>query len=178
MSVEITLNGDTLSRNRYSDIAPFSCNTHLAITAYPPSQNEYDSLTLRARDLAGNDTVATYVYKPGSDLSITFVACHPNPFTARHRDNRVIEPIRIAYMLTDDADRVDATIYTITGTIVRRWTFRDTRMTGPGYHEIVWDGKTHYGNRLANGVYYLSLKARNSGKRAHKTLKIAKCEGY
>ncbi len=177
-SISITLNNQPLQKSTLSELDLSQCRESFSVTAYPPAQHEYDSLRIHAADLAGNDTVVTYIYKPGKNLSISFLACHPNPFTARRTENTIREPIRLVYMITDDADRIDASIYTITGQVVRKWRYNSAEMTAPGYHEIVWDGTTQFGHRIANGTYYFVLEARNEEKKAKKILKIAKCEGY
>ena len=78
-------------------------------------------------------------------------------------------------MLTDVANDVSITIYTIGGRVVWKW-----EKTGGtiGYQEVEWDGKTTGEIRIANGTYYAKLIAVNDSKKVIKSIRIAKLEGY
>lgn len=174
-SVRVHLNGTALPQERLSEIDQTSAPIDLRLTAYPAKKSSVDSLSITAADLAGNDTTAVFTYLPGEDLSIRFLACHPNPFTARQNTRgETIRPIRFAFLLTDLAESVTITLFTISGTKVRVWNLRDLI----GYQEIPWDGKSQSGYRIANGTYYLKLVAGNNRKTVEKITKIAKLEGY
>jgi hypothetical protein len=173
-SIGVTLNGDTLDTTQFSPVSRTDDLFALMMTAYPPKQNRIDSLRITGVDLAGNRTMKTVAYMPGEELSITFLSCHPNPFTARQNRGETISEIRIAFLLTDVAEEVSLEIFSIAGRGVRKWSFQDII----GYQEVPWDGKTASGFRIANGTYYLKLVARNEYRRVKKIIRIAKLEGY
>ncbi|MBD3344691.1 MAG: hypothetical protein GF401_06480 [Chitinivibrionales bacterium] len=174
-SVEISVNSRVMDQNLISPIPESGDLETVRITAYPQKQRTTDSISIYAQDFAGNDTCAVFAYLPGENLSIKFLACHPNPFTARQNaDGETAQTTRLAYLLTDVADKVNITIFTIGGKKVRTWSFEDII----GYQEVEWDGKSQHGYRIANGTYYVKLTARNDRKRVKKFLRIAKCEGY
>ncbi|MBD3321125.1 MAG: hypothetical protein GF350_08540, partial [Chitinivibrionales bacterium] len=174
-SVELLVNSIPLDKNSVSEIPLSGDLESIRLTAYPQKQRSTDSIAICAQDYAGNDTCAVFAYLPGEDLSIRFLACHPNPFTARQNpDGGTAQRIRFAYLLTDVADNVHLTIYTMSGKKIRSWSFSDI----VGYQEVEWDGKTQNGYRIANGTYYVRLRAKNDRKDVKKLMKIAKCEGY
>lgn len=161
--------------NAFSAAPSGAAPVSLRATLYPAKENAVDSLTITAQDLAGNDTGVTFAYMSGEKLSIRFLACHPNPFTARQNDaGRTIQTVRFAFLLTDVADKAVLTIYTITGKKIKSWTLPEII----GYQEVEWDGLTEGGNRIANGTYYLKLTAENENGSVKKIIKIAKLEGY
>jgi len=173
-SVSVLLNGKVLDSERISSVKQSDALENLSITAYPQIQHQIDSLQITATDLAGNSATRTVTYQPGEELSIRFLACHPNPFTARQMPNGSIKNVRFAFLLTDVADNVTLTIYTISGKPVQSWSFPSLI----GYQEIRWDGRDRDGARIANGTYYAKLVAKNRQKKVSKTIRIAKLEGY
>jgi hypothetical protein len=172
-SVSISLNRKKLPPDSHSEI-PFSGDLrNMLITAYPKPQRTIDSLEISLEDLAGNRASRTYAYMPGDDLSIKFLACHPNPFSV-HKTPNGIKLVRFAYLLTDLADKVVLSVYTVTGKKIKTWTFHDVI----GYQEQDWDGKDEDKYRIANGTYYVKLTASKGKKSVKKTIRIAKLEGY
>jgi hypothetical protein len=173
-SIQLFHNNKLLSQSNYSQISTSGDLEHISITAYLVKKSSLDSLTVKACDLAGNSVVRSFPYLPGQDLAIQFFSCHPNPFTAALRQDGTMTTIRFAYMLTDAANEIQLTIYTVTGRPVRSWKFTNLI----GYQEINWDGRDRDGYRIANGTYYAKLIVRNKSKKCKKIIKIAKLEGY
>lgn len=173
-SVKLYLNNKELDSSCISSIEKSDDLNNLSITAYPKPQHKVDSLQIKAMDLAGNISVKTVSYLPGEELSIKFLACHPNPFTARQMPNGSIRNTRFAFLLTDVADDISLTIYTVSGRAIRSWSLSSLI----GYQEIGWDGRDKDGARIANGTYYAKLVAKNKQKKVSKTVRIAKLEGY
>jgi hypothetical protein len=167
-------NNKLLSQDKYSQITTSGDLEHISVTVYPTQESSLDSLTVKASDLAGNFTDRTFPYLPGKDLSIQFFTCHPNPFTAAIRQDGTMTTIRFAFMLTDAANDVQLTIYTVTGRPIKTWKFSNLI----GYQEISWDGRDLDGYRIANGTYYAKLTVKNKSKKLKKLIKIAKLEGY
>ncbi len=173
-SIQLFHNNKLLSQNNYSQISENGDLEHISITAYLVKESLLDSLTVKACDLAGNCVVRSFPYLPGQDLSIQFLSCHPNPFTAALRQDGTMTMIRFAYMLTDAANEIQFTIYAVTGRPIRSWKFTNLI----GYQEINWDGRDRDGYRIANGTYYAKLVVKNRSKKCKKIIKIAKLEGY
>jgi hypothetical protein len=175
-SVTIRLNNSPLAQADVSPQSPSNNYGDIAITAYPRKQRSVDSISVYAEDFAGNSAAKVFAYMQGEDLSISFLSCHPNPFTAaQDRSGKTAQTIRFAFLLTDVARDVSLTIYTIGGNVV--WSWRQS--TGViGYQEVEWDGKTTHGYRIANGTYYAKLIATGNDKKAVKKIRIAKLEGY
>lgn len=173
-SVKLLLNGKALNKENYSTINESKDFNNLSITAYPTPKHKIDSLQIAAMDLAGNNAVKTVTYLPGEDLSVKFLACHPNPFTARQMPNGQIRNVRFAFLLTDVAESISLTIYTVSGKPIRSWSLSSLI----GYQEIRWDGRDKDGFRIANGTYYAKLVAKNKQKKVTKIIRIAKLEGY
>jgi len=173
-SVSLLLNGKAMTPDRISSVERSDALENLSITAYPQVQHKVDSLQISATDLAGNSTTKTVTYQPGEELSIRFLACHPNPFTAQQLPNGSIRNVRFAFLLTDVADNVTFTIYTVSGKTVQSWSIPSLI----GYQEIKWDGRDRDGARIANGTYYAKMVAKNRQKKVTKIIRIAKLEGY
>ncbi|MFW5785380.1 MAG: C25 family cysteine peptidase [Chitinispirillaceae bacterium] len=173
-SIRIFLNNKELATDKHSSVTHQDNPDNLNITLYPPSEKAVDSLTVTAEDLGGNSTTKEFAYKPGEDLSIRFLSCHPNPFSAKPGpDGGTVQKIRFAFLLTDMAD-AELILHTSSGRRIRNWRFSNMI----GYQEIEWDGRDRNGRRLANGTYYLKLIAGNDKTRVKKIIKIAKLEGY
>jgi hypothetical protein len=173
-SIVVSLNGRRLDSTLIS-IAPRKGDlTSVTLTAYPPRERAIDSLTVAAADLAGNQGYRVFAYKPGQDLTIRFLSCHPNPFTAKQANGVTIQTIRFAFLLTDVAQTAVLSIFTMSGHMIRQWTINDII----GYQEVEWDGKTQNGNRIANGTYYVKLTVEKDKKKVQTIIRIAKLEGY
>jgi hypothetical protein len=172
-SIRLLLNDQPLNRRYHSE--PFAGDdpTSVSLSVYPPGQNRIDSLTVTAADRAGNEARKTFAYMPGRKLAIRFFSCHPNPFTARMTANGP-RLVRFAFLLTDEVDEVSLTVYTLADRKV--WSWKSARTVG--YQEAAWDGTTASGERIANGLYYAKLVARNKDRTAVKIIRIAKLEGY
>lgn len=183
-SIQLLHNGTPLDFNFKSSIITGQSPANVILTAYPLETNNIDSLTVIAKDNAGNLSEKIFAYRPGDDLKINFFSCHPNPFVASSQPRRLI---RFAYLLTNIAEKVTLTIYTISGRKV--WQWKSNRQL-IGYQEIQWDGttlnlrfdpyttKTNKGFRIANGTYYAKLTASNKKRKVKKIIRIAKIEGY
>lgn len=127
----------------------------------PGNQSGRDSITVTARDISGNVSKRSLVYRMGDDLKIKDLGSFPNPFA----DTAVF-----VYSLTDYCDRVDLKVYSRAGRIVRSLEQRNV----VGYQEVVWDGRAESGNNVANGLYFLKVTAKAGGKESSRIFKLFK----
>lgn len=173
-SIKLRKNGILLTTANYSSADLTADLRTINLTTYPQPEHTIDSLTIYAEDLAGNQNSRTVAYLSGTDLAIKYLSCHPNPFTARKRDDGSMEQIRFAFLLTDIAQQVTLALYTVSSKKIKTW-YLNERI---GYQQVLWDGRDQDGFRIANGTYYVKLTAKNDRKSVNKTIRIAKLEGY
>jgi hypothetical protein len=174
-TISVLLNRQALDSTLFSLTSIDSTLSGIVLTAYPRQRRSVDTLTIQAMDLAGNRAEKSVAYRAGERLAIKFLACHPNPFSARQdKGGSVVQPIRLAFLLTDVATHATLSIRTLSGRLVRTWELKDVI----GYQEIIWDGLTQQGFRIGNGAYYVKLEVSNEYEKTSKILRIAKLEGY
>jgi hypothetical protein len=146
-TVEITLNGTPVSGGEYSlNYSPLTSN--LSMVTYTPSLNPGPyTFKVTAQDCFGNATADSIFFNVTSGFQVPFVANHPNPFE---------QETVFAFVVASNtpAEQVNLKIYTVRGRLIQE--FRQ-RSVGPGYVEIVWDGRDSDGEPVANGVYYYKL---------------------
>jgi len=166
--IEISLNGAPVPSSDYSGTySPQT--TNLCLVSYMPelSAGHY-VLTMKAYDCFGNAAVDTISFNVTVGFDIPWVANHPNPFQS--------ETV-IAYVVASDtpADQVTIKIYTVRGRLI--WESYD-HSVGPGYVEVVWDGRDQDGERVANGVYYYKMTIIDGDGTKHSPIlgKMAKLE--
>jgi|GEM_PF-571331 len=146
-AVEVTLNGDPVAESEYSlDYSPQTSNLSLLTFAPTLSAGTY-TFTVKAQDCLGNVAADSIQFGVYAGFEIPFVANHPNPFET--------ETV-FAFVVASDApaEQVLLKIYTVRGRLIREFRHRGV---GPGYVEIVWDGRDSEGEPVANGVYYYKM---------------------
>lgn len=137
--------------------------SHMVITFQPKLSPGLHRMWISAADIHGNVTrTEDIVFQVSDRFALQYLGNYPNPFK--------IQTVFV-YVLTDAADRVTLKIYTVAGKLIR--VFDDPDMGGADYHEVVWDGTDSWGNPVANGVYFFSLKARGPRGQKEVTGKIA-----
>ncbi len=126
---------------RYAAVL-FTDNTDTLIT--------YDALTdsTGAFDLGSINGV-----KQSSPLPTAFMLeqNYPNPFSAS---------TAISYSL-DQQSAVKVTIYDVLGRVVKNYTLG---YESAGQHGIIWNGRNHFGEKVAPGVYFYRLQARGQAQ--------------
>jgi hypothetical protein len=173
-SIELFLNRKRLPASSHAAVPTTGDLRSISLSAYPQVERRVDSLLVQCTDLAGNFAKRTFAYLPGSDLTIQSFSCHPNPFTARRNGDGSISKVRFAFLLTDVATSVTLSIYTVSSKKIRTWKLNELI----GYQQVEWDGRDRDGFRIANGTYYAKLVVKNERKKANKTIRIAKLEGF
>src|SRR5262249_43831211 len=105
-----------------------------------------------SRCISGNQTCSgpLSVNTPSGPNALS-LTCAPNP--AR-------DELRLSYTLTAASD-VDLFVADLGGRSVMRL---DSGMQLPGVHAMTWDGRNDSGQRLAPGVYWVTLRA--AGRRS------------
>ena len=122
------------------------------------------TIRLVAYDVHGNQAVfPEMMYQVSNHLQIRYLGNYPNPFRL---------DTRFVYVLTDLAYEVSLKIYTTSGKLIR--VFDGPDMTGADYHEVLWEGDDEWGDKVANGVYFFKLTAKNHENTDEITGKIAK----
>jgi hypothetical protein len=149
--VEITLNSAPVASSEYSSAYSPQTSNLCLVTYMPELSAGADTLAVKAYDCFGNSAADTIFFNVTVGFEIPFVANHPNPFQT--------ETV-IAFVVASDspAERVTIRIYTVRGRLVRELQYSSV---GPGYMEVVWDGRDSYGERVANGVYYYKMTVVN-----------------
>ena len=106
----------------------------------------------------GNNDYFTVKYVPFTGISenhrlfspSVFCEIYPNPFS-----NKAV----IRYEMRDESHRqLSITIYDISGRLVKQWDYSTIRRSD----QIVWDGTDQTGNKLASGVYVVTLETQRS----------------
>lgn len=132
-------------------------------------------ITLECHDVNGNEENLEIEFIVNDVFDIINFANYPNPVknatVSYHNSGRT----RFTYVLTDDADKVNIKIYTVSGRLVK--TFKNLPAS-VGYHEyprtiLGWDCRDKDGYFLANGVYFYRITAIKGNKKIEKTQKMA-----
>jgi hypothetical protein len=131
------------------------------INFLPKHKADRDSLEVVARDVSGNVSRRSLLYRLGDDLAIRDLGSYPNPFA---------DTATFVFSLTDYCDKVDLKVYSRAGRLVRSLEERNV----VGYQEVVWDGHADGGGSIANGLYFLKVTATAGGKESTRIFKLFK----
>ncbi len=114
------------------------------------------TLTIREYDAYGNAFSKMWrFYVVGEDrLSLENLLVYPNPVVGDGA-------IRIGFNLSVEAT-VDVSIWTISG---RRIWDSHKLVLGPGYNEVIWNGRDMDGEMPSNGLYFVTIEAEANGIR-------------
>jgi len=115
-------------------------------------------LTLKAWDNYNNSTLFTSyinVYE-AEQFSISEVMNYPNP--AVRTDSTVFQ-----YMLTNDAEKVSLSIFTLAGRKVNSFDLYSSEYTSSGYRYFPYNLRDKDNDELASGVYIYKIEAFGAG---------------
>ncbi len=137
-------------------------------------QGEY-TLVVDCTDVSGNFNSLDVTFKVNTKFNIINIANYPNPVIAQATEPENDGRTRFTYTLTDDADKVDIIVYSVSGRKVMEF---NSLPTSVGYHEYPrsvygWDCKDKAGFDLANGVYFYKIIAKRGNKKIEKIQKMA-----
>ena len=123
-------------------------------------------LQVQAKDAAGNisgDNCYVIDFNIITRSTITNLLNYPNPFSSQ---------TRFVFELTGSEipDELEIEIFTVTGKVVKRIYLEELGpiFIGRNITEYAWDGCDTYGDRLANGVYFYTVKAKINGEEIEK----------
>ncbi len=123
-------------------------------------------LQVHAKDMAGNisgDNDYIIDFEIITKSTITNLLNYPNPFSTS---------TRFVFELTGSEipDELVIEIFTISGKVVKRIYLEELGniTIGKNITEFAWDGCDTYGDRLANGVYFYTVKAKINGEEIEK----------
>ncbi len=77
---------------------------------------------------------------------------YPNPFNPE---------TKISFYLTQPEEKISLAVYNIKGQLIRNFS---EKQLNSGRHEIIWDGKSQNGSRVASGIYFYHLETSKEGK--------------
>lgn len=123
-------------------------------------------LQVQAKDATGNvsgDNSYVIDFCIITKSTITNLMNYPNPFSSQ---------TRFVFELTgsETPDELEIEIFTVTGKIVKRIYLDELGpiTIGKNITEYAWDGCDTYGDKLANGVYFYTVKAKLNGEEIEK----------
>ncbi|MCF7858274.1 MAG: hypothetical protein K9N07_02965 [Candidatus Cloacimonetes bacterium] len=132
-------------------------------------------ISLDCNDVNGNGQSLEIEFIVNDHFDILNFANYPNPVKTVTYYPVNSGRTRFTYVLTDDADKVNIKVYTVSGRLIK--TFKDLPAS-VGYHEyprttLGWDCRDDEGYFLANGVYFYRITATKNNKKIEKTQKMA-----
>ncbi len=158
---QLSLNGEPVSDDALRTVLESEQGRAVVLSFQPELEPGEHTLSLSIRDRAGNQTEKEIKFTVADAVTLRALANHPNPFA----DETVI-----AYTLTGEAESVSLKIYSVSGRLIREWSF----FNEAGYAEHIWDGRDENGEQVANGVYYLRFRARMGDETIERIQKIAR----
>jgi hypothetical protein len=112
-----------------------------------------DDGTERGPLMAASSFTVDTTYADGDE--VTVLALNPG------RPNPFWQETEIAFELPARVD-VEMAVYGIDGRLVK---VLSEGIAGPGHDSVVWDGHDRHGNRVANGLYFVLLRAGDEVRR-------------
>ena len=159
--VSISLDSQPVTDDQISLYRNDEQKRQMTATFTPELTSGSHVLSVTARDINGNSRDSEVTFEIASEFALEAIANHPNPF---------VDETVIAFTLADAADEVKLDIYTVSGRLIRSFSFTDIS----GYVEQDWDGLDEEGREVANGVYYLRFTAKQGDKRIEQIEKMAR----
>jgi hypothetical protein len=175
-TIEIALNGSVIDPMEYSINTSAGNLTNIPIKyKLDDMEEETYFLNINCTDINGNNAQKTIKFEVKADFDIIKIANYPNPVVSTTQLAENEGRTRFTYVLTDDADKVELKIYTVSGRLVKKFTNLNANI---GYHEFPrsqygWNCKDEDGFYLANGVYFYKFTAVKGEKKIEEINKMA-----
>ncbi len=119
-------------------------------------------LTIHAADVYGNAATRSITVRTGAGFELQGFVAIPNPFA---------DETALRFILSRDASCAKATIYTVSGRLIRTV---ELRQPSRGMNVIPWDGRDADGDRIASGVYLVRLTVEGDGGSAVAETKVVR----
>ncbi|MDQ7052130.1 MAG: C25 family cysteine peptidase [candidate division KSB1 bacterium] len=153
-SVRVWIDDAPLSYSSFTFADSAASMNGTAFIFRPPLTPGEHVLRAQIKDAAGNESEPfEALFKVAEAQKLIFLGNYPNPFE---------NATTFAFELSDHARDLELKIYTTSGHLIRTITVdeivEDPNPLGPNYHEITWDARDAFGERVANGLYYFKLK--------------------
>ncbi len=145
----------------------------VSILTSPTLASGEHSLEVEISDISNNTSTQTITFNVVANFDLIVHGNYPNPFA----DETFVSYDLLADNVIDD---LSVRIYTLSGRLIRKRmleldeTAINDDIKNVGYHELVWDGTDDDGNQVANGVYFMVLKAKYKGQVITRKLKVAR----
>ncbi len=101
------------------------------------------------------------LYVPATQLVLQQVLAYPNPWRGEG-------PVHFTFSLSQNADRVQVKLYTVTGRLI--WSTETAGVAG--FNDILWNGRDFSGDIPANGLYYFKVVAEGGGEKTSRIEKL------
>ncbi len=137
----------TLTFNRVDSI-PGTWTLDLASSA--PLSSGRNLVSLVISDAAGNQSTYSMIFEVTEAKDITGFVNYPNPFAPSQEDTK------ITFVLGEAVNDLTLEIFDSAGDIVFRQAL-DASFLTPQAHEFSWNGRSLWGKKLNNGVYFARL---------------------
>lgn len=127
-----------------------------------PNSKSYTSQLsgIKISQISASSSLMSFIF--GQDINIvddlSKIVCFPNPA----RDGQVT-----ITNLPISVDKLDMSIYTMSGQIIKSFSVNDTIFDSEGVRYLQWNCKNHSGDNVAPGIYFILIKT-NSEKTTKK----------
>ena len=168
--IKIWIDEQELPYEQYSFVDSAAAINAVAVKIRPVLQAGKHEIRYLVTDAAGNAYKADPVpFKVAEGDELLFLGTYPNPFETQ---------TTFSYELSNHADDLEVKIYTTSGRLIRTISaadvVEDPNPLGPNYHEVTWDARDDYGERVANGMYYFKLIVKFRDKTVEKIGRIVR----
>lgn len=143
----------------------------IAVVATPQLEIGDHTLKVKVSDINGNEQTIERTFVVSGSNKLTVYGNYPNPFS----DETII-----SYELESGliVNSLSVKIYTLSGRLIRTKPLESKNNSEGkievGYDELTWDGLDDDGNSVANGVYFVVIKAeyQNGNEKISSTKKL------
>ena len=146
----------------------------ISILATPEFERGAHSLEIETADINGNIQSVSKEFVVSNENDIIVHGNYPNPF-----EQTTI--ISYTNSFTGPLDELTIKIYSVSGHLIRSKQLHapdnvqtDEKLLDTGYHEVEWNGIDDGGNEVANGVYFVTIRARYTEKITGKKFDVTK----
>ncbi|MCB0284238.1 MAG: hypothetical protein KDF60_16745 [Calditrichaeota bacterium] len=171
-SFQARLNGAPISLEDLTIPDSLSNANSIAVLATPELEKGVHTLDVEVADVNGNVSSTSITFSVSANNQLIVHGNYPNPFS-----DRTI--ISYTASFSNRMDNLSVKIYSVSGHLVRSKILSPPEdetddILDTGYHELEWDGSDDNGNQVANGVYFVVIKAKFKDTFENKTYSFTK----